>query len=161
MPPAPLQIQLSSEDHEQLRTLLSSGVQPVRSVFRAHVLIQMVQGVRAPQIARFVPFTPQQIRQIGHRFEQGGSDRALYDKRRPGAVPVLTFLHDLRSLDIVVDNQSAGLVFGEVRRLAAQKRLSGYDAAYLELAIPKGLPLATLDEELRQAAVSTGVVLLG
>jgi len=52
-------------------------------------------------------------------------------------------------------------VFGEVRRLAAQKRLSGYDAAYLELAIPKGLPLATLDEELRQAAVSTGVVLLG
>jgi predicted nucleic acid-binding protein len=71
------------------------------------------------------------------------------------------FFDDLLSMDIVVDNQSAGLVFSEVRRLAAQHRLSGYDAAYLELAIRKGLPLATLDEELRQAAVSTGVVLLG
>ena len=88
----------------------------------------------------------------------------LVKAQRNGAVSQADadrFLHDLRSLDIVVDNQSAGLVFSEVRRLAAQHRLSGYDAAYLELAIRKGLPLATLDEELRQAAVSTGVVLLG
>ena len=87
MPPAPLQIQLSPEDHEQLQTLLSSGVQPVGSIFRALALIQMTQGVSAPQIARFVPFTPQAIRQIGHRFEQGGLDRALYDKQRPPSVP--------------------------------------------------------------------------
>ena len=54
-PPALLQIQLSSEDHEQLQTLLSGGVQPVRSILRALSLIQMVQGVSAPQIARLVP----------------------------------------------------------------------------------------------------------
>ena len=47
MPPAPLQIQLASEDHEQLQTLLRSDVQPVRSIFRALVLIQMAQGVSA------------------------------------------------------------------------------------------------------------------
>jgi len=45
MPPAPLQIQLSSEDHEQVQTLLSVGIQPVRSILRALSLIHMMQGV--------------------------------------------------------------------------------------------------------------------
>jgi len=36
-----------------------------------------------------------------------------------------------------------------------------YDAAYLELAQRRGLPLATLDAELRDAASAEGVVLLG
>ena len=45
--------------------------------------------------------------------------------------------------------------------MAYEYRLSGYDAAYLELAIRKGLPLATLDEELRRAAVAVGVGLVG
>ncbi len=71
------------------------------------------------------------------------------------------FFEDLLTMEVVVDNQGAGHVFSEVRRLAAEHRLSGYDAAYLELSIRKGLPLATLDEELRQAAVSTGVALVG
>jgi len=89
MPPAPLRIQLSSEDHEQLQTHLSGGVQPVRSILRALSLIQMVQGVSAPQIARLVPLSAQAIRKIGHRFEEGGLARALYDKQRPGAVVLL------------------------------------------------------------------------
>jgi predicted nucleic acid-binding protein len=36
-----------------------------------------------------------------------------------------------------------------------------YDAVYLELAVRKGLPLATLDRELRAAAQAEGVTLLG
>lgn len=35
------------------------------------------------------------------------------------------------------------------------------DAAYLELAIRRQLPLATLDDDLRRAATNVGVVLLG
>jgi len=80
MSPAPLQIQLSSEDHERLQTLLSGGAQPVRSTLRALVLLQMAQGVSALQITHFVPLSAQAIRKIGHRFEQGGLDHALYDK---------------------------------------------------------------------------------
>ena len=71
------------------------------------------------------------------------------------------FIYDLRSLEVVVDNQGAGHVFSQACRLAAEHRLSRYDAAYLELEIRKGLPLATLDEELRRAEVSTGVTLVG
>ena len=120
MPPAPLQIQLSSEDHEQLRTLLSSGVQPVRSIFRALALIQMAQGVSALQIARFVPFTPQAIRQIGHRFENGGLDRALYDKQRPGAVPVLDDAQKQRIIAMVCSNPPAGRSRWTVRLIAEE-----------------------------------------
>jgi predicted nucleic acid-binding protein len=69
------------------------------------------------------------------------------------------FLEDLRSLDITVDEEGFGRIFTEVHRLAVEHRLSGYDAAYLELAIRKGLPLATLDEELQKAASVASVPL--
>lgn len=45
--------------------------------------------------------------------------------------------------------------------VAAQSyQLTAYDAVYLELARCEGVPLATLDKELRSAAVKVGVALL-
>jgi predicted nucleic acid-binding protein len=70
------------------------------------------------------------------------------------------FLEDLRSLDILVDDESPAHVFGSVRHLAITHSLSGYDASYLELAVRKGLPLATLDGDLQKAIVAAGGVLL-
>lgn len=67
------------------------------------------------------------------------------------------FLEDIRSLDIMVDDENFGHIFGDVHRLAIDHGLSGYDAAYLELAIRKGLPLATLDEDLKTAAQAAGI----
>lgn len=43
--------------------------------------------------------------------------------------------------------------------LARSSRLSAYDAAYLELALREGLPLATRDGRLREAAAGAGVPL--
>src|SRR5947209_12796433 len=45
----------------------------------------------------------------------------------------------------------SALLFKAAPRLAEQHRLTGYDAAYLELALRLGLPLATLDQELIQS----------
>ena len=86
----------------------------------------------------------------------------LAKPERVGAITaekVHGFLEDLRSLDIAVDDESAGHVFGDVHRLAVAHHLSGYDATYLELAVRKGLSLATLDEDLQKAASAAGVVL--
>lgn len=44
--------------------------------------------------------------------------------------------------------------------LAFMHRLSGYDAGYLELAIRRGMPLATLDTALARAARAEGVTVL-
>jgi predicted nucleic acid-binding protein len=45
--------------------------------------------------------------------------------------------------------------------LARTRKLTVYDAAYLELAKREGLPLATLDRDLEKAAVAEGVALFG
>jgi predicted nucleic acid-binding protein len=39
-------------------------------------------------------------------------------------------------------------------------RVSAYDASYLELAMRRGLPLATQDEKLISAAANTGIHIL-
>ncbi len=43
--------------------------------------------------------------------------------------------------------------------VARRAKLSGYDAAYLELALRERLPLATIDRQLRAAAGAVGVAL--
>ena len=45
--------------------------------------------------------------------------------------------------------------------LARRHRLTVYDASYLELALRRGLPLATLDADLAAAARAEGVPLIG
>lgn len=57
-------------------------------VLRALALCQMAEGIRAPRIAAAIPLTAQAIRKIGHRYQQGGLARALYEKERPGAAEV-------------------------------------------------------------------------
>ncbi len=49
----------------------------------------------------------------------------------------------------------------DVWGLARERDLTVYDAAYRELAIREGLPLATLDRALEKAAFSEGVALFG
>jgi hypothetical protein len=70
-------------------------------------------------------------------------------------------LADLALWDITVDQHTDARAWGETLRLADRFRLTLYDATYLELAQRRGLPLATLDSELRTAAGAAGVDLLG
>ncbi len=70
-------------------------------------------------------------------------------------------LADLALLPIHLDPDTNEHAWGATVRLAVQHRLTVYDAAYLELALRRGLPLATLDQELRAAAESEKVKVLG
>jgi predicted nucleic acid-binding protein len=58
-----------------------------------------------------------------------------------------------------VDEQTAARAWRETLSLARTYQLSVYDAAYLELASRRGLPLATLDGKLKPAAAAVGVPL--
>jgi predicted nucleic acid-binding protein len=74
-------------------------------------------------------------------------------RRRIAESDTAAFLLNLSRLRIRIDrapDESA------VLRLARTHRLSVYDAAYLELAHREGLPLATLDADLRRAAAGEG-----
>ena len=63
----------------------------------------------------------------------------------------------LGGFPITVDDGTSGKAFGDIAHLARTHGLTTYDAAYLELAIRMGLPLATLDEKLKAAAMAVGV----
>ena len=70
-------------------------------------------------------------------------------------------LADLAVLPITVDPETDRHAWGATAKLAARHRLTLYDAAYLELARRRSLPLATLDQELRVAAAAEDIVLIG
>ena len=69
-------------------------------------------------------------------------------------------LADLSELPIRIDGETDRHAWNATLRLAAQHRLTLYDAAYLELAQRRGLTLATLDKDLRKAATTEGTALL-
>jgi len=67
------------------------------------------------------------------------------------------FIAQLESLPIQVDPLTAHQAFSRTLGLSRAYKLSSYDAAYLELSIREGLPLATLDKDLRKAAKKADV----
>jgi predicted nucleic acid-binding protein len=67
----------------------------------------------------------------------------------------------LRDLPVTLDAETTIQVWAMTQGLAEHFRLTIYDAAYLELAQRRGLPLGSLDKELRQAGSAVGVQLLG
>jgi predicted nucleic acid-binding protein len=72
---------------------------------------------------------------------------------------VESFIAHLDSLPLVVDAVTAQQAFNRTLALARAYKLSVYDAAYLELALREGLPLATLDKDLVKAAKKANVLL--
>jgi predicted nucleic acid-binding protein len=88
---------------------------------------------------------------LGIGLRKGRHDAAFRDRT----------LADLALLPISLDPETDKHAWSTTVRLADQYKLTAYDAAYLELAERRRLPLATLDAELRSAASAEGVILLG
>ncbi|HJS84469.1 MAG TPA: type II toxin-antitoxin system VapC family toxin [Acetobacteraceae bacterium] len=69
-------------------------------------------------------------------------------------------LERLRALPVMLDCETPTRALDITFRLALSYTLSLYDASYLELALRRGLSLASLDRALRDAAAEMGVPLL-
>ena len=95
------------------------------------------------------------------RLEVANSLTVAMRRRRIDADFRRGALADLALLDITTDPHTDSLAWGETLILADRFRLTLYDAAYLELAQRRALPLATLNEELCAAAAALGVPVLG
>jgi predicted nucleic acid-binding protein len=70
-------------------------------------------------------------------------------------------LRDFLDLSIEIDPETPAQAWTATLALARAHNLTLYDAAYLELALRRDLPLATLDARLRAAAQSLGRPVLG
>ena len=81
-------------------------------------------------------------------------------RRRITPADTAEFIALLETLEIVVDEETPSRAFGRVLDLAREERLTTYDAAYLELAMRLGVPLASKDADLCDAAERLGVSVL-
>lgn len=73
-------------------------------------------------------------------------------KKRIGEAGSMRFIALLTELPIIVDQETPERMIKEIFALARKHNLSSYDASYLDLAMRKGLPIATLDKNLLAAA---------
>jgi len=87
----------------------------------------------------------------------------LVGEKRKRLTPELTraFIDDLDRLPVDMDlPASSPVVFNATQALCRKHGLTAYDAAYLEIAMREKNALATVDEDLRRAAVAEGVQVL-
>lgn len=104
------------------------------------------QGAYVPTLWRLEVANGLQVSIRRKRFDASFRDNALTQLAR---------------MPITIDSDTDTYAWSMTLRLADRFQLTLYDAAYLELAQRRHLPLATLDRPLRTAASALGMDLLG
>jgi predicted nucleic acid-binding protein len=82
-------------------------------------------------------------------------------RKRSTQAQAASLLKNLAAVPITIDDETNLHAWSTTLSLAREQNLTAYDAAYLELAMRRGLPLATLDDKLKAAAQAVGVMLYG
>jgi predicted nucleic acid-binding protein len=90
-------------------------------------------------------------------YEVANGLRMAERRNRLQAADIPRVLALLAPLPIQIQTTAHERARAEVLVLARQEGRTAYDAAYLELAMREGLPIATLDRQLREAAGRVGV----
>lgn len=93
-------------------------------------------------------------------LEVGNVLLAAERKNRLSEADSLRFITLLSELPIIVEREPPERMVKEILSLARAYRLSSYDASYLDLAMRKGLPIATVDKDLTVAAKRSRVPIL-
>ena len=70
------------------------------------------------------------------------------------------FIALIAELPIVIEQEQPERMMKDILALARKHKISTYDATYLDLAMRKGLPIASLDKDLRKAARRSRVAIL-
>ena len=93
-------------------------------------------------------------------FEIANGIFVSYSKRmRVTERQIADYLGLLKALPIRVETQGLWANVN-LESLARRQNLAAYDAAYLDLALRTGLPIASSDAPLRQAALAQGIEVL-
>ncbi len=90
-------------------------------------------------------------------IEVGNVLRVATGRGRIGVGDWARIRTNLEAMPIEIEPVATSRVWGSVLGLAHERRLSVYDAMYLELAVRMRLPLATLDRALAAAGSAAGV----
>lgn len=92
-------------------------------------------------------------------LEVGNVLLAAKRRQRITQAQIIEFLALIGNLNIQIDHETAVRGFQEILSLANSDGITTYDAAYLELAMRLGLPLATKVVQLTTVAKQNGVAI--
>ena len=120
MPRPALRVGVSQKDQTALKKVLVGGIEQVRVAMRAVALLRLEEGMGAPRIAELLPLTRQAVRHLARRYQQGGLERALYDKQRPGAASLLSTKQRQRIIAMVCSDPPQGRARWTVRLVAEE-----------------------------------------
>ena len=113
-------VQLTKQERRELQRLLQSGLQPVRTVLRALALRQMAEGQTVRQVAKNVGLTPKTVWLTSQRYRQGGLERALYERPRPGKAALWDAPHRQRIVALACGPPPEGRSRWTVRLLSEE-----------------------------------------
>ncbi len=116
----PIEVHVSPQDRKELQDLLRAGIQQVRVVLRAIALEQLAAGQTAPAVARMVHLSPQAVRRIAHRYQEGGLERALFERQGRGAKGLLDASEKQRIIAMVCSQPPEGQARWTVRLIAEE-----------------------------------------
>jgi len=117
-PPKPFH--LKDQDKQELRHMLSGGIQQARVVLRALALLQLDAGLSAHRVSRTVPFTAQAIRTLSKRYQEFGLERALFERKRAGHAELLDASDKQRIIATVCSQPPEGRARWTVRLMAEE-----------------------------------------
>src|SRR5438309_5653098 len=115
-----VQVRLSKPEQDQLDNLLRGGLQLVRTVLRALALRQLADGQAIRKVAASVGLTPKTVWLTSQRYQQGGLERALYERARPGKESLLDTAQRQRLIALVCSPPPEGRARWTVRLLAEE-----------------------------------------
>lgn len=82
-------------------------------------------------------------------------------RKRITVAQAAAFLGRISGFPILVISTSPEFIFDQILTRARTERLTTYDASYLDLALREAVPLATLDQDLKRAAIGLGITVMG
>src|SRR6516165_5679849 len=115
-----VQVQLAKQEQQELRRVLRAGLQPVRTVLRALALRQLAEGQTVRQVAKNLALTPKTVWLTSQRYRQGGLERALYERPRPGKAALLDAQQRQRIVALVCGPPPEGCARWTVRLLTEE-----------------------------------------
>jgi transposase len=113
-------VDLSQEERQCLRTLLRRGKASVRMVARARVLLRADEGYTDKAIAAALDVGPATVGRTRKRFVEGGLERALKERPRPGQRRKLSGKQEAHLIAVACSTPPQGRTRWTLRLLAGR-----------------------------------------
>ncbi len=111
-------VKLGEEERSLLRKRISIGHDGARVLMRARVLLKADEGIGETEIAQALEIHRRTVEKVRQRYYEGGLERALHDKPRPGAQRKLDGKQEAHLIAVACSNPPDGRAHWTLKLLA-------------------------------------------